>query len=227
MKQYDTVIWDLDGTLIDSFGLCVEILAVVLPKNGYVLPDVSVIEKNYHGSLDDLTNSILGGNIPTEVVGKIVDDFVDEQNTHYEVIDRHLYKDAAGLAQRGKEAGLFQMIVSNRDHTNRRFASPRSIVQRSILRPLIDEVICGDDSQYRKPKPQVMEFLKRPIESLGKILVIGDQFVDAEFAHNLGADSVIVRRDGSDIPHIERLHADIHEKITKVDTLDGVSFIVS
>ncbi len=74
-------------------------------------------------------------------------------------------------------------------------ASPRSIIERSKLNGIIDMVICGDDSQHRKPHPEVIA----PLINGGEIVpertvVVGDQFVDAEFARNIGSKALVVSR---------------------------------
>jgi phosphoglycolate phosphatase-like HAD superfamily hydrolase len=210
-----TVIWDLDGTMLNSLGVLEDGLAAVLPGYGIVQPSHDKIVANYHGSLEESVNNILGGVEPV-MLKAIVTDFLMAQDTHFDSIEDHLYPDALQLAKRLHDAGKQQLLVTNREHIGRLRASPRSIVANTELSRYIDAIVCGDDGLHRKPKPEVLD----PVRSLGRInldqvIVIGDQFVDAELAHNLGARAILVSREGDTVPYLERL-ADGWEERTVV-----------
>lgn len=217
------IIWDLDGTLVDSFGLYGEILAEILPRHGMPIPEESVLFHNYHGGLDESISNALGGNISSETLEVIVRDFLEIQHAHYEVVDHHLYPDALRLAKRAKEAEIFQVVVTNRAHEGRRNASPRSIVERSELGSFIDAVVCADDTEHRKPKREVVASLIQDGRLVpAETVVIGDQFVDAELARNLDAKAILVRRSDNPIAHMERLGSNWEEYVTIVSSLDEV-----
>lgn len=216
-EQTSTFIWDLDGTLIDSFGVFEAVLSEVLPGYNRELPSREIMLQNYHGSLEDSISAVLGG-VSGQELSEIVQDFVRAQNPHYADIDSHVFPDALRLAMRASEAGVTQIVVTNRAHEGRMNASPRYIVQNSELRSLIDVVISGDDGEHRKPKPEVLGSQKIVPENT---LVIGDQFVDGEFARNLGVRAVLVAR-GAEIPHLERLGDSWQNHITAVQSLDEV-----
>jgi HAD superfamily hydrolase (TIGR01662 family) len=218
-----TIIWDLDGTMLDSFGLYVDILQDILPLHELSLPDESILQKNYHGSFHESLSNSLGGAVESKVIDEIIDEFVKEQNTHYEIVDHHLYPDALKLARAAHEAGKQQIVVSNRDHINRLNASPRSIVERSELKEMISVVVSGDDSIHRKPNKEVIEHLLNdgtvvPHETV----VIGDQFVDALFAKNIGAKAILVGRDYHQPKHMERLGDDWYSYVAIVRSLEQI-----
>lgn len=218
-----SIVWDLDGTLIDSFGIAQEIFTSVFPKHGHLAPTTELMTANYHGSLNDTVNNLCGGDLADAEVESIVADFLEEQNSHYGIIEHHFFPDAVDLAARAHAQGLFQVIVTNRFHEGRLNASPRSIVERSVLKDMIDTVVSGDDSEHRKPKPAVVSGL---LDS-GRInpettIVVGDQFVDGEFAKNLGARAVLVSRGGGQIPHLEKLGDDWQQHVDIVTSLSEV-----
>ncbi|MDB5181405.1 MAG: phosphoglycolate phosphatase [Candidatus Saccharibacteria bacterium] len=215
-----TIIWDLDGTLLDSFGLYIDILREVLPRHDKAVPVEEVLQKNYHGSLDDAISAALGGLDEAEL-RPIVIDFLEEQDSHYEIIEGHLFKDAEDLANRAHTAGIRQILVTNRNHAGHFRASPRNIVANSELKNYIDLIICGDDSEHRKPKPEVLGDFK-DIYVPEETLVIGDQHVDAEFAYNLGTSAVLVNRNGDNPPHLDKLNHDWQSHVALVKSLDDV-----
>ena len=216
----NTLIWDLDGTMLDSLGVLEDALSEVLPSYNRQLPSHEVMLANFHGSLEDSIDHSLGGLEPTELAA-IVRDFLVVQDNYYDVIEKHLFPDATSLAKRAHDAGYKQILVTNRAHEGRLKASPRSIVANSELRDYIDVVICGDDSEHRKPKPAVLGALVSLIVP-SEVLVVGDQFVDAEFAKNLGSAAVLVNRNGHQPMHMERLGEDWCDFTQIVASLDEV-----
>lgn len=220
MATIDTVLWDLDGTILDSIGVLEDGLASVLPKYNLQRPSRETLEKNFHGKLEASIDGALGG-IDGELLDKIVAEFLTVQDAYYEHIDSHLFADAIGLMGRLHKAGKRQIITTSRAHQGRLRASPRHIVENSIMKNYISRVICGDDSEYHKPDPRLLQAVS--VESLGNILVIGDQFVDAELAHNLNARAILVARSGSSVPHLERLRDNWQAKTEVVSSLSVVA----
>lgn len=216
------IIWDFDGTIIDSLGVMQGVLAEVLPKYGYEVPSDEIMAKNFHGTLHDSISTALGGVEPA-IMKTILEEFLLRQSLYYEDAERHFLADSVGLVGRASRAGLTQIIVTNRDHIGRELASPRSIVERSRLGSSFTRVIAGDDSSYRKPDPAVLgTFLNEYKLAPEDLLVIGDQFVDAEFALNLGAQAIIVDRAGAGLHYAERLPAGWHDAVTIMPSLDAV-----
>ena len=218
LSEYETILWDLDGTLLDSFGVYQEVLAEVLPKHDLQIPTEAVLRNNFHGSLDDSISNALGG-LNEAQLAAVVEGFLEVQNDHYEVVEHHLFDDALQLARKLGALGAFQVIVTNRAHIGRLNASPRSIVENSSLKALIGRVICGDDSEHRKPHVAVVDDLIQEGELVpNKTLVIGDQFVDALFARNLGADAVVVQRH-EELAHLDQLGDGWQKHVTILQNL--------
>lgn len=207
------IIWDLDGTLLNSFGVHVDIVTQVFHKHGLPIPDDKEMEHHFHGKLRDSIAG-LAGEAGKDRLDELLEDFLQIDNVYMENVDDYLFEDAVALAKKAHEAGIQQVLVTNRAHgKDRGNASPRAIVNNSELFNYIDTVLCGDEVIFHKPDPRVFNETDLTINP-ARTLVIGDQFVDAQFAYNLGAPSVIVRRDGSAIPHIDRLHDDVHATVT-------------
>ena len=213
------VIWDLDGTLLNSRGVFDAVLEDVTAVTGHQMPTAEDIDNNYHGTLEETIGRLLGiESIPE--LENIIELFLSHQERHYEeAIDSHLYKDAVYIAQQAAHLYIPQLLVTNRAHGGRGYASPRAIIEATILFGYIHRVNPGDEVAFRKPdKRAVGDWMEQTDTTPEGLLVIGDQAVDAELALNLGARAVLVERGGK-IPHLSNLAHDQRDHITIVDDL--------
>lgn len=226
--EYDTlyasgVVWDLDGTLLNSFRLQEETLTEVFEERHTPVPPHSVFVDNYHGRLRDSIQGICGAE--GDLLEEIYEDFIWREERHYEHPGELYFDDAIGLMQRNHTAGLAQIIVSNRPHHNdSRLGSPRNLVKRSPLTGLVQAVVCGDDNEFSKPDARMLDATEQTLGLVrSSLVVIGDQYVDAELAYNLRAAAILVARNGALIPHLERLPDDWRTHVRIVSSLDEVS----
>jgi phosphoglycolate phosphatase-like HAD superfamily hydrolase len=204
-----TIVWDLDGTLLDSFGIYRACLNDVLREKGRPEAPEEILRNNHHGHIEESVAGVLqdmGQEVTADEMAEIMRAFFVLDNAYIKDVDHHLFKDAVDLAERFHKAGMRQVVVTNRPHgVDRGNGSPRNLVANSRLRDVITDVICGDDSAYRKPHRECLEArFGTTLEGLGTILVVGDQFVDAEFANNIGCKAILASRTGA-IAHIDRL----------------------
>lgn len=218
VSDVQTIIWDLDGTLLDSFDIFVEIVSDVLPKHAIAVPSQDVLHHDFHGSLADSILASIGDKHKMRLPD-IVRDVLYVQNDHYQTIEHHLFKDALVLAERAHKQGIEQIIVTNRDHEGRMNASPKYIVENSSLARYVSKVICGDESHHRKPNPRV---LGDDVRVDSGTIAIGDQFVDAEFAMNLNVRAVLVNRSDKPIAHISKLGETLPDTVIVVNSLADV-----
>jgi phosphoglycolate phosphatase-like HAD superfamily hydrolase len=225
-----TLVWDLDGTLLDSFGIYRDCLNEVLREHG--LPEASeqILRLNHHGFIEDSIADVLsdmGQEVTKVKLAEIIRDFYALDNVYIKEVDHHLFEDAIDLAERAHRAGKRQIVVTNRPHgTDRGNGSPRNLIKNSRLRSFIDGVLCGDDSEYRKPHREFLEaHFGAGLAQLGETIVIGDQFVDAEFARNIDCKAILVTR-ADKIAHLEKLgsweeHAQIVLSLRDVQIVSG------
>src|SRR6185312_4959870 len=223
LKHVKGIIWDLDGTLIDSFEIFEQIIADVVETSGHSMPTHEYMLSNYHGSLEETIQKILGLESAAEV-DEIISIFAEKQEHHYAGdLETHLFQDAAMLAQQAAKLGMQQLIVTNRDHEGRGTGSPRAIIAATTLADCIHEIRSGDEVDFRKPdKRSVGDWMERHQLTPAEVVVIGDQFVDAQLALNIGARAVLIKRNG-DIPHLDTLED--HEDVVIVDSLEIVELV--
>jgi phosphoglycolate phosphatase-like HAD superfamily hydrolase len=220
VKHVKGIIWDLDGTLIDSFEIFEQIIADVIETSGHTMPTREYMLANFHGSLEETVQQILGLE-SAEEVDKVINIFLEKQDRHYASnLETHLFQDAVMLARQAAKQDIHQLIVTNRDHEGRGMGSPRAIVAATTLADCIHEVRSGDEVDFRKPdKRSVGDWMERHQLAPIEVVVIGDQFVDAQLALNIGARAILIKRNG-DIPHLETLED--HEDVVIVDDLGMV-----
>lgn len=221
-SKVQTIVWDLDGTLLDSFGIYRDCLNEVLRACGRPEIPEAILRNNHHGLIEDSIANVLqaaGQEVHAYELAGIIKDFYVLDNAFIKDVDHHLFEDAVALAERAHQAGKRQIVVTNRPHgVDRGNGSPRNIVVNSRLRHFIDDVLCGDDCGYAKPHREFLEFrFGKGLSDLGEIMVVGDQFVDAELARNAGGNAILVSRAGK-IAHLERLRG-WQEYVQVVDSL--------
>lgn len=224
ISNVSAIAWDMDGTLIDSFKILKHIIEEASVVFGRKVPDEDMLLRNFHGSLEDTLKAIFELKTAEELE-QVHDFYLANQGHHYEDLSEHLFEDAVALSERAHKLGIRQVVVTNRAHTDRGLASPRSIVARSLLHGRVEEIMCGDDpGAYRKPDPRALrDWLNMNQIDSSNFLVVGDQVVDAQFALALHARAVLVKRE-QEMHHIDQLPQGWDTRITFVDSLDDVTF---
>jgi len=133
------IVWDLDGTLLDSFTEFENIINVIARENGYTIPSHEDMLENYHGSLSDTIKKVLGID-SAEELDKVTESFVEkEAKLNSSDIESQLYKDAVTLASHAGELHIHQLIVTNRAHKDGGAASPRNIIAATTLADYIHD----------------------------------------------------------------------------------------
>lgn len=221
------IIWDLDGTLLDSFGIYESCMNKMLHSfcDAPAAP-TELLRQHYSGSLEESIENVLVelGELSSRPFFRMfVDGFYELDNAAYgNDINQHLFPDAVDLANIAHLHNKQQTVVTNRLHgVDRQNGSPRNIIAGSCLKNMVDAVICGDDTTTRKPHPYILHpTFGDKLGQLGETVIIGDQAVDGEFAQNLGCTAILVARNG-EIPHFDKLGD--AQGITVVASLDHVT----
>jgi phosphoglycolate phosphatase-like HAD superfamily hydrolase len=217
--KIETIIWDLDGTIFNSFDLFCSSLEEVGPRHGFIVPSRDYIKHHYHGGLHESIIEIFGEQSKAKV-DALVRDFIDHQQDGHINPDNEIYPDAKHLIEKAAQKQIIQIIVTNRMNTLRK-DSPGHIIANSSLNGKFTQIVCRDEGEYNKPDARVMDLVPHAYNPKTTV-VIGDQFVDAQLALNLGVSAILVARGGETIPHLERLGEGWQNHVTVVNTLDEV-----
>jgi len=147
MALFDAVIFDLDGTLVDSAGEIVAALNRALEELGLQPLEAARIQALIGRGVRSLVERALG-----EVEGGAliqVDRAVERFEAHYAQTvgtDARLFPGVLPGLRRFAEAGLAMSVVTNKP----RFFT-EMLLERLEVKPFLRGVIAGDDGVPRKP----------------------------------------------------------------------------
>ena len=185
--KYDLVIFDLDGTLMDtskSITRTVNSAMEELGKKQYFIDEcvkfvgggVSGLARNILGKekYEDVTNEEM-----EKVIRKYYDIYFDYGVEPYEGIPEFL----DFLEQNGVKKG----IVTNKDHE-----TALSAVDKKLSKWKFDGIFGSNEKEYpNKPNPYNVDKIAQNLNiSKEKILFVGDMLVDVNTAKNAGIDIV-------------------------------------
>lgn len=188
--RFDTVIYDLDGTLIDSArDMCVAV-SRVLADHG--LPPIT----------DEDARIFMGQGSKVTVGkafaknGRTLDDAALSAATrefvrYYEadpISNTVAFEGVPDVVARFAHLGLKQGVCTNK------FERPaRIILEHLKLMPPITDVAGADTFPVRKPDPKhILMLLERMGRDPARAVMIGDSIHDAEAAHRAGIPAVLV-----------------------------------
>lgn len=187
MKKYDTVIFDLDGTLLNTLDDLMVAVNYVMKKYGY--PEHSKEEIRTfvgNGVVHLITCAVPGGRENPDFESCLAD-----YRTYYESHTMQHTKPYDGvmeLIEKLKKKGFKMAVVSNKQD-----AATKSLCAECF--PLIPFAMGEMESRgiRRKPHPDmVLETIRQLNTEKKRCCYIGDSEVDIETAKNTGIDCISV-----------------------------------
>lgn len=180
------VLFDLDGTLIDSDEAVVWCVNELLKKHGLPMADKDVIIPLIGIGLVPLLKHFM----------MEPEQYVPEYRRLYREgfpSRTKVYPGAADLLSSLKEKGLKTAIVTNRNK-----ALAMDILEEFGLDSHIDEVIGDGDGLPLKPDPAVIEEMCRRLRvKPAEVVMVGDTDIDVETGRNAGAGTIFVAHEGA------------------------------
>lgn len=182
------VIFDLDGTLVDSLQDIANAININLAKRGH--PEVSVNSvRTYLGhGLTDLLKDLLPQG---EYTPGYLDELVKEIRAYYlKNFDNHtiLYPGISKMLDQLSSLGIKMALLSNKHESG-----VKSIASKLLTKWSFQYVAGANDTFPLKPDPAiVIDICKNLKLSPNEILFIGDSETDIRTARNAGTFSVAV-----------------------------------
>ena len=177
------VMYDLDGTLLDTAGEIAEAVNMTLEDFGHeTVSDQQVRDWIGHGTGWLMKTAWQHTQGPMDARwDKVMERFV----THYEKTagtHSRAFPHVLDTLNRTRAAGVKQAIVTNKET---RFTT--RVLEQHGLSDAFDMVICGDSLPVKKPNPAVIDHcLAQMGSSAGEALFVGDSEIDVATAKSAG-----------------------------------------
>lgn len=183
-KKFDLIVFDWDGTLMDSTATIVACIQAAAKDLGLPVPDKKTASYVIGLGLHDAMEAVLPGLDP-----KYYPHMVERYRYHYLTKDHDLAlfdgvrEMLADLAQQG----YFLAVATGKS----RVGLNRALDAVDLL-SAFDATRCADET-FSKPHPAMLHELTRELgQDLGRTLMIGDTTHDMQMAINAGASGVAV-----------------------------------
>lgn len=196
-KKFDLIVFDWDGTLMDSTATIVACIQAAAKDLGLPVPDKKTASYVIGLGLHDAMEAVLPGLDP-----KYYPHMVERYRYHYLTKDHDLAlfdgvrEMLADLAQQG----YFLAVATGKS----RVGLNRALDAVDLL-SAFDATRCADET-FSKPHPAMLHELTRELgQDLGRTLMIGDTTHDMQMAINAGASGVAVHYGAHSAPELQAL----------------------
>ena len=183
-KQFDLIVFDWDGTLMDSTGTIVKCIQASARDLGLPVPDHRAASYVIGLGLQDAMEAVL-----PELDPKYYPRMVERYRYHYLSQDQELVlfdgvsEMLADLAQQG----YFLAVATGKS----RVGLNRALDTTRLL-SVFDATRCADET-FSKPHPAMLHELTRELgQDLKRTVMIGDTTHDLQMAVNAGAGGIAV-----------------------------------
>lgn len=182
----NTVVFDLDGTLLDTLGDLASSVNYALRKHG--LPECSLQE--VRSFLGNGIVRLMQGAVKNAVQGAAFEEVFQTFRSHYleHCLDTtQPYPGILPMMEKLREAGVKMAIVSNKLHPAVQELSRRFFAE------LVTSAVGEGETVRRKPNPDgVLRALKEMGSRPDEAIYVGDSEVDWETARNAGLRCALV-----------------------------------
>jgi len=182
-KQYKFVIFDWDGTLMDSTSRIVSCMQTTARIAGYTVPTIDEVKSIIGLSMDAVVNQIF-----PDATKKHKNKLKDIYRTQYVEVDQTpspLFEGSLGLLERLRSNQINIAIA-----TGKARAGLNRALKSVNLHEYFEYSICADEAES-KPHPEMIHrLLKITGHTLDETLVVGDSVHDMGMAKRAGVDAV-------------------------------------
>ncbi len=177
MPDFRTVLFDLDGTLVDAFTTIHRAYCHTLPQFGHPAPSAEQVRRAVGGGLE----KAMGHFLPAHLVAEACRVHVAYTET-IQLEDPVVYPGGRELVAALHTRGVKTAVLTNKigDHA-------RAILAHLGLAPQLDLILGARDCPARKPAPEfTAEALRRLGATAATTCLIGDSPFDLATAANAG-----------------------------------------
>ena len=185
--KYDLVIFDLDGTLMDTSKSITKTVNSAMEELGKKQYSIDECVKFVGGGVSGLARNILGKEKYTDVTNEEMEKVIRKYYDIYFDYGVEPYEGIPELLDFLEQNGVKKGIVTNKDHETALFA-----VDKKLSKWKFDGIFGSNEKEYpNKPNPYNVDKMAQNLNiSKEKILFVGDMLVDVNTAKNAGIDIV-------------------------------------
>lgn len=187
------VLFDLDGTLIDTATDFVRIIGKMSRENGWQAPPAAEIREQVSAGASAMVRLMLSYNNQLELSEDTLLGFRQQFLDDYEAdicVDSCVFAELEEVLTTLEEKGVPWGIVTNK---------PRYLAEQLLSKMALDQrcavLICPDDVSRTKPDPEPMymalEKLSIPRGAAGCVLYVGDHIRDIEAGKAAGMPTIL------------------------------------
>jgi phosphoglycolate phosphatase len=180
------VVFDLDGTLVDAFQDITDAVNHMLRETGHAEQSLAEVKRHVGRGARVLVAGVLGTDDE-----KIVDDHLEVLMTHYHQnasTTTKVYDGVQDAIRELRRRGIKTAVASNKPD-----ALTRKVLEDLEIAPDLDSIHGQSERFPCKPSPELLHHI---LEVAGaepaETLVVGDTWVDIDFARAVGCRSVVV-----------------------------------
>ena len=184
--KYDTILFDLDGTLLYTLEDLTDSINYMLDKYGFPTHSIDDVRRFVGNGLRMLVVRALPMGEDYEHFDEFFKEFVDYYNTH-NLIKTKPYDGIMETTKELSDMGIKMAIVTNKGQT-----ASKSLLE-DFFNPNINIVIGDDGKHERKPDPAPVNMALNAlgVTDKSRVLYVGDSEVDAATGENSGLDYVL------------------------------------
>ena len=185
LTDYDLIIWDFNGTILDDTAACLSIMNGFLSDYGLQPLSLQEYREGFSFPVEEYYEKL--GLTAFESFNVLADRFVELY--HNKIIDMKVFEDVEELVKKLKQEGIKQIILS---------ASKQDILEEQLQKVELTgyfTAILGINDIYAKSKVEIGEiWLKENAGTFMRKLLIGDSEHDYETAKLLKTDCLLCCR---------------------------------
>mgnify|MGYP003463518963 FL=1 len=186
MNRYDTVVFDLDGTLLNTLDDLADAVNYVMRMNHYPERTVDEVRRFVGNGIRRLMELATPESVTGEAFESVFEEFKNYYTEHCQ-IKTCAYEGIMSLLERLYALGYEMAIVSNKNH------AAVCELNEIYFKKYIKVAIGQQDGIQKKPAPDtVLQALKELGKEKDTAIYVGDSEVDYLTAQNTGMDCALV-----------------------------------
>ena len=203
--NYDWIIWDWNGTLLNDVELALDVANGMLARRGLPVMDLERYRAIFDFPVERYYRAA-GFDFSTEPFEVAADEFISEYNRR--VTEARLHDGVTSVLDGLRQAGIRQAVLSaSRQHSLESAVASYDISDRfTSLQGLADHFAVSKSAAGH----ELMEFLSIPA---GRALMIGDTTHDAEVAAHMGVDCALISAGHQSAERLERCGVPVYDSL--------------